>query len=767
MNRRTRCISIAVAGLSLGMSVLPAAGENVQFNTDTGVMTIDGSPTTSFFGVPVQSSVVGGTMQFRFLGDLQFISSDVVGAVGSRPLSLWAGDDVIVDSGAVLNFDSVGQTSKLGGGNGGAAVSGGSAGTGGGGSPFTPIGGGGGAGGDVSGGTVPPGQTGSTGSSGPSGSSGTFGGMGQNGLQGTAGFNNAGGVRAAGSGGGVGNAGVFASTSTGGSGGPGGSGQPSGFGEGEDGDTGSTGGTGDKGGNGGSGNPGGNGLGGLNTVAGLMLSGGAGGSGGGGGGGGGGGAGGTSGAGGGGGGGGGGGFIFPFPESGATGGLGGFGGTGGDGGNGATGQGSGRGGAGGGAIEIIAQGRLNFAGSISARGASALARPTAGSPQNGSAGSAGTVGFSGGTTTLDIGGDGGTGGPGGTGGAGGNGGAAGSGGHGGGGAGGTIMFKSSLFSAAGATINTTGGPSDASVGGNGRYVTAENGRFQPNFGTIVGAAFESFLGQGGGDVNPFIEPGTGTQTYHIVDLVGGADVYGLKANVTTQDSYFDSVRDNAPAGAIAAMIRRQVGTTQGESYLGQDLLMLVNLIENPLANPMLGLGDAGESFMTPLLQRGFARNPAFGGAGPETLLDLPAGSVFTTLAPSELIDDGQINVSVSGVTFGVIQLDTSTTIYVLAPTLEGDYNQDGVVDAADYVVWRKNSGTQEAYNIWRAHFGDTAGGGSVESSAVPEPASFPLLLLAAVGVFLRRRGDVASHTTRWRVIHVCAVNDTQLLAFAR
>ena len=38
----------------------------------------------------------------------------------------------------------------------------------------------------------------------------------------------------------------------------------------------------------------------------------------------------------------------------------------------------------------------------------------------------------------------------------------------------------------------------------------------------------------------------------------------------------------------------------------------------------------------------------------------------------------------------------SVTVYKIAslPVLPGDYNDDRVVDAADYVVWRKKSGTR-------------------------------------------------------------------------
>jgi hypothetical protein len=82
------------------------------------------------------------------------------------------------------------------------------------------------------------------------------------------------------------------------------------------------------------------------------------------------------------------------------------------------------------------------------------------------------------------------------------------------------------------------------------------------------------------------------------------------------------------------------------------------------------------------------------------------------------------------------------------PALAGDYNEDGIVDAADYVVWRKGLGTlyiQAQYDVWRANFGQTAGGGTALrsadtlSTAVPEPITLAPLLLTAAGWWLRRR----------------------------
>ena len=71
----------------------------------------------------------------------------------------------------------------------------------------------------------------------------------------------------------------------------------------------------------------------------------------------------------------------------------------------------------------------------------------------------------------------------------------------------------------------------------------------------------------------------------------------------------------------------------------------------------------------------------------------------------------------------------------------GDFNNNGVVDAADYVVWRKTDGSPAGYNVWRTHFGQTAGSGSstVANAAVPEPSTLVMLVLAVAGVCSRRR----------------------------
>jgi hypothetical protein len=86
--------------------------------------------------------------------------------------------------------------------------------------------------------------------------------------------------------------------------------------------------------------------------------------------------------------------------------------------------------------------------------------------------------------------------------------------------------------------------------------------------------------------------------------------------------------------------------------------------------------------------------------------------------------------------------------------LVGDYNENGSVDAADYVVWRDNNNSsttlpndstpgtvnQADYDAWRVNFGAIApGGGAATSASVPEPASWLLSMLALSVVGLGRR----------------------------
>jgi arabinogalactan endo-1,4-beta-galactosidase len=89
--------------------------------------------------------------------------------------------------------------------------------------------------------------------------------------------------------------------------------------------------------------------------------------------------------------------------------------------------------------------------------------------------------------------------------------------------------------------------------------------------------------------------------------------------------------------------------------------------------------------------------------------------------------------------------------------IPGDYNGDGVVNAADYTVWRdhfesdpnfdlpnedatEGSVTEDDFYVWRSHFGEGAGGGdsSFATAAVPEPDAGLLFLMSLAGSMLLR-----------------------------
>jgi len=101
---------------------------------------------------------------------------------------------------------------------------------------------------------------------------------------------------------------------------------------------------------------------------------------------------------------------------------------------------------------------------------------------------------------------------------------------------------------------------------------------------------------------------------------------------------------------------------------------------------------------------------------------------------------------------GVTALVTGDGIDPNAGVLDGDYNGDNIVDAADYAVWRESlglsgqalaadgdgSGTVDSgdYDVWRANFGAVRNPGQV-GAGVPEPTAILLLgigLLASLPI---------------------------------
>jgi autotransporter-associated beta strand protein len=111
----------------------------------------------------------------------------------------------------------------------------------------------------------------------------------------------------------------------------------------------------------------------------------------------------------------------------------------------------------------------------------------------------------------------------------------------------------------------------------------------------------------------------------------------------------------------------------------------------------------------------------------------------------------------TGVTWHLIYGPNDVTLAIdtsAIAALTGDFNGDGVVNAADYTVWRDTLGSTTLLvadanhngvvdagdlDIWKAHFGEHAGNGAGAAARVPEPATIGLAWIAVSGVFLFRR----------------------------
>lgn len=120
----------------------------------------------------------------------------------------------------------------------------------------------------------------------------------------------------------------------------------------------------------------------------------------------------------------------------------------------------------------------------------------------------------------------------------------------------------------------------------------------------------------------------------------------------------------------------------------------------------------------------------------EVLMEIPAGLSEFYIAFSDTYNGPGTPPTHSSARFAFSRLEVNAMLEE-ADSLEGDYNFDLKVDAADYTVWRDDpdaNGGAAGYSKWKSNFGASATGASAASSAVvPEPLS---LLLIASGLLL-------------------------------
>jgi hypothetical protein len=132
------------------------------------------------------------------------------------------------------------------------------------------------------------------------------------------------------------------------------------------------------------------------------------------------------------------------------------------------------------------------------------------------------------------------------------------------------------------------------------------------------------------------------------------------------------------------------------------------------------------------------------GGGAEGEVSVNLGSIFRLLGQDSEVAAGRSLDVIGGV----------------RPAVNGDFNNNGVVDASDYVLWRnggplQNEGgvtpgttTPEDYQTWRTNFGKTPGAAAAAASGVPEPTTFfygAVAVLFGLRGLRARRSEHASH----------------------
>lgn len=229
-----------------------------------------------------------------------------------------------------------------------------------------------------------------------------------------------------------------------------------------------------------------------------------------------------------------------------------------------------------------------------------------------------------------------------------------------------------------------------------------NGQFEWTAGTLHVGTYLGNLSFSAGTLAPGHSAGSTTITGNYTQQGNG--VLEIEIGGASQISQYDAL------------------SVSGNATLGG--LLDVHLIDNflPAANQTFIIANA---------------NTAIAGA----FSNAPNGSRLSTTGGGSF----QVNYG-AGSAFDPTLLVLSN---FLAAGIPGDYNQNGVVDAADYTIWRDRLGQTgslpnddtpgvgpDDYTRWKSHFGESTGPASVrpETAVVPEPTTSTALIISLLVV---------------------------------
>jgi fibronectin-binding autotransporter adhesin len=274
--------------------------------------------------------------------------------------------------------------------------------------------------------------------------------------------------------------------------------------------------------------------------------------------------------------------------------------------------------------------------------------------------------------------------------------------------GGTVNVVHNIDLDTNSTLKLQGGTlSAAEIGLNGRQF---NGQFQWTAGTLHVGIFRKSLTNQGGTLAPGHSAGTTTIDGNYTQQAAGS--MEIEIGGTTANTQYDVV-DISGFATLGGGLQLSLINSFMPAALQTFTVLFSSGITGAFSNvsngQRIGVADGSGSF----------------------LVNYGAGSAFD---PTQ--------VTLSG---------------FQAVTLPGDYNHNGVVDAADYTVWRDTLGSTGAglaadgningmidagdYTVWKSHFGTHAGSGTGGSTnaAVPEPATIALAMISAALLCARPR----------------------------
>lgn len=249
-------------------------------------------------------------------------------------------------------------------------------------------------------------------------------------------------------------------------------------------------------------------------------------------------------------------------------------------------------------------------------------------------------------------------------------------------------------------------------------------------------------------------------------LSGGG---GAPTNQALGKLAFTSSAVATPELTVAAIAPGTLGSATGELRLnpsfvnvtgpltlGNGATLAMTLAGTTRANGLLGPSEysainATSAALDGVLQVLLA--PGFVPAAGQQFSLLQAGSITGTF------DSTSLPTLPGGLAWSTSLSPTSLVLSVVGVSLAGDYNANGKVDAADYILWRNSLGSTTAlvadgngnhiidqgdYSIWRANFGATSGtGAELAALNIPEPSTGWMMVfgVAAIGLakYARRR----------------------------